>query len=113
MILSEKAVSEGPSFTASASTRAGVQQAMTSMRPSSVRGGHVVGQRHMAAPPLDAPALRLIPRVVPGNDAHCGIQNISAQKGRSYMAEVRGKLARLSSPPVTFDDACKTASYRG
>ena len=46
MIISEKAVTEGPSFTARASTRAGVQQAMTPMRR-----GHMLGLRHMAAPP--------------------------------------------------------------
>lgn len=58
----------------------------------------------------NAPALRVIPVPLPGNDAHCGIQNIAAEKGRSYMLEVRGKLAMLASPPVRIDEAYRNAS---
>jgi len=54
-------------------------------------------------------ALAVVPKPIDGNDAHCGIVNITPQKGRAYMAEVRGKLARLASPPVTFDDAYSEA----
>lgn len=39
------------------------------------------------------------------NRAHCGICNISGTKSRSYLNEVRGKLARLATPAVTFDEA--------
>lgn len=50
-------------------------------------------------------ALEVIPVPVPGNDAHCGIRNSTSNRRKSFLAEVRGKLARLASPPVSFDDA--------
>lgn len=47
---------------------------------------------------------------IDGNDAHCGISNRTKQKSRSYLAEVRGKLARLASPPILLDAAYENPS---
>jgi len=79
-----------------------------------MRESAYVGRLHCGSVRLiffkGAPALRVIPIPIQGNHAHCGIQNIAAEKGRSYLLEVRGKLAMLASPPVTFDEAYLDAS---
>lgn len=58
----------------------------------------------------EVPALNVVAKPIDGNEAHCGIQNATASAGRAYVNEVRGKLAMLASPPVSFDDAYRDAS---
>lgn len=53
----------------------------------------------------ETPALQVVPFPLEENPAHCGIQNISGTKGRGFLNEIRGKLARLASPAISFDDA--------
>lgn len=59
----------------------------------------------------DVAILQVTPYVLPDNDAHCGIENVSGErnpdskKERAFFDEVRGKLARLASPAVTMDEA--------
>lgn len=42
---------------------------------------------------------------LPENDAHCGIHNVSGQKGRGFITELRTKLAAMTGMPMTFDQA--------
>lgn len=51
------------------------------------------------------------PRPITGNDAHCGIENISgfrepkSKKNRAFFDEAKSKLAKLASPAISFDEA--------
>ena len=58
----------------------------------------------------DARALNVLAVPIEGNEAHCGIQNATSGRSRGYLDEVRGKLAKLASPPISFDDAYRSAS---
>lgn len=82
--------------------------------PNVVREDALIGRIHCGSVRsisyLDALALGVISAPIAGNDAHCGIQNITTAKGRGYLDEVRGKLAKLASPPITFDEAYRDAS---
>lgn len=49
--------------------------------------------------------LQVAPVPIEGNAAHCGIFNTTGIKRRSFVDEIRGKLAVLASPAVGFDEA--------
>lgn len=48
--------------------------------------------------------LNVEPRILPDNEAHCGIINVSGVCSRSFLNEVRGKLALLATPACAFDE---------
>lgn len=49
--------------------------------------------------------LTVVPKPLKGNDAHCGIVNVSGNRGRAAVDRIRGELAKIASPAVTFDEA--------
>lgn len=51
-----------------------------------------------------AAVLDVLARPLDYNAAHCGIFNVCGTSSRGFMSEVRGKLARLASKVMTFDE---------
>ena len=53
----------------------------------------------------------VVPKPIVGNDAHCGIQNVSgyrepkSKRNRAFFDEAKSKLAKLASPAISFDEA--------
>jgi len=57
----------------------------------------------------DTNPLEVISDPLPENPAHCGIRNSSGRKNRAFVNELRGKLAKMASPPRTFDQVYQAA----
>ena len=71
---------------------------------------HCVDVRAITLDEDGSKPLQVVPRPIDGNSAHCGIVNVSgrdvySRSSRSFLDEIRAKLAAIASPAATFDEA--------